>query len=316
MEGKEQDRLVARVSRELEIPVFPAAAAVARHIAESYGQNVAAILFYGSCLRDGAADDKILDYYVLVDDPYAANSGRLLGFLNVLLPPNVFYRETQVDGSTIRSKYGVMGLAGFRRAMAGGRFGPTFWARFSQPCRLVYCRDSEAKAQVGVALAEGLVTLARLTAPIADGNLNPEHLFAQGFELTYGAELRSEGAVEAARKVFESSRGFFNDVCQDALILAGYGAPRSIGHAPKPISWVHMTRAKIGWWLRARYGKFLSFARLVKAAATFSGGMDYLAWKIKRHSGVDVELTDWQRRHPVLGGVGLFIRLRRKGAFR
>lgn len=310
MDGEERNRLAARIGRELDTPVFPAAAAVAREIADSYGQNVAAVLFYGSCLREGSAEDKILDFYVLVDDLYAANSSRLLGLLNILLPPNVFYRETQVDGATVRSKYGVMGLAGFRRAMSGGRFGASFWARFSQPCRLVYSRDAQAKTQVSEALGQALVTLAALTAPLAGGDLAAKNLFARGYQATYGAELRSEGAADAAGKVFESARGFFEDVCSDALILAGYSAPKS------ETSKARMTRARLGWWGRAVYGKFLSFARLVKGAATFSGGMDYLAWKIRRHSGVEVELTDWQRRHPILAAPGLFIRLRRKGAFR
>ena len=56
--------------------------------------------------------------------------------------------------------------------------------------------------------------------------------------------------------------------------------------------------------------------RLVKAASTFTGGPDYLAWKIERHSGVKVELTPWQRRHPILAAPGMFWRLYRRGAFR
>lgn len=310
MDGKENDRLTERISRELDSPVFPAAAAVARDIAGTYGQNVEAVLFYGSCLREGSAEDKILDYYVLVDDLYAANSSRFLGLLNILLPPNVFYRETQVDGATVRSKYCVMGLAGFRRAMSGGRFGTSFWARFSQPCRLVFSRDAQAKARVSEALGDALVTLAGLTVPLARGDLGAENVFRCGYQLTYGAELRSEGAADAAGKVFEGARDFFEDVCSDALILAGYGPP-----TPET-SKARRMRATTGWWGRAIYGKFLSFARLVKGAATFSGGIDYLAWKIARHSGVEVELTDWQRRHPILAAPGLFIGLRRKGAFR
>lgn len=69
------------------------------------------------------------------------------------------------------------------------------------------------------------------------------------------------------------------------------------------------------WGLRRVQGKFLSVARLIKASFTFDGGIDYLAWKISRHSGVKIELTPWQRRHPLLAGIVLFWRLRRRGAF-
>jgi len=70
------------------------------------------------------------------------------------------------------------------------------------------------------------------------------------------------------------------------------------------------------WFLRRANGKFVSFSRLVKGAFTFDGGIDYLAWKISRHSGVEITPTPWQRRHPILAGLMLFIQLRRRGAFR
>jgi hypothetical protein len=60
----------------------------------------------------------------------------------------------------------------------------------------------------------------------------------------------------------------------------------------------------------------LSVARLVKAAFTFQDGAQYLLWKIERHSGVTIEVTPWQRRHPVLASSVLFWKLYRKGAFR
>src|SRR3546814_5095664 len=52
------------------------------------------------------------------------------------------------------------------------------------------------------------------------------------------------------------------------------------------------------WAMRRVQGKLLSVLRLVKASATFSGGIEYLAWKISRHSGAPLELRPWQRRFP------------------
>jgi hypothetical protein len=63
-------------------------------------------------------------------------------------------------------------------------------------------------------------------------------------------------------------------------------------------------------------GKLLNLARLVKAAFTFQGGLDYVLWKVKRHSGVEIQVTDWQRRHPVLAAPSLAWKLYRRGAFR
>ena len=49
---------------------------------------------------------------------------------------------------------------------------------------------------------------------------------------------------------------------------------------------------------------------------TFSGGAEYLAWKIERHSGHKVELSDWQKRHPVIAGLVLLPQLLWRGTVR
>jgi hypothetical protein len=63
-------------------------------------------------------------------------------------------------------------------------------------------------------------------------------------------------------------------------------------------------------------GKLLSVARLAKASATFAGGADYIAWKINRHAGTDIQLKPWQRRWPLLAAISLLPRLLRSGAVR
>ena len=75
-------------------------------------------------------------------------------------------------------------------------------------------------------------------------------------------------------------------------------------------------RAAAGWKFRHVLGKPLNFIRLMKSAYTFEGGVDYLIWKIERHSGVKVELTPWQRRHPILASPRVLWNLRKRGAIR
>jgi len=70
------------------------------------------------------------------------------------------------------------------------------------------------------------------------------------------------------------------------------------------------------WRRRRRTSKLLNFARLVKATFTFDGALDYVLWKVKRHSGVVLPVSDWQRRHPLLSAPVLAWKLYRRGAFR
>jgi hypothetical protein len=70
------------------------------------------------------------------------------------------------------------------------------------------------------------------------------------------------------------------------------------------------------WRLRSRWGKALTLIRLAKATTTFAGGVDYIAWKINRHAGTEIEVRPWQRRWPILGALTLLPRLWRRGAIR
>lgn len=305
--------LISLIEAQVDTPSFAEAEASANHLVEKWGSGVAAVLFYGSCLRDQSHEGKILDFYVLVDDPVATNTSKFAGTLNVLLPPNVFYRETLVGEETVRAKDAMIGLSSFARAMRGGRFGVTFWARFSQPCRLLYVRNEAVREQVLQSLRQAVITLFHRAVPMVSGELNSEAVIRRSLELTYGAELRSEGAQAAAEQLYQRFAQHYEAVFDDAMKVAFPDS--SIG---KPLEQIRARRwrASVGWGFRRFYGKVLSILRLIKAAGTFSGGIDYLAWKIERHSGVSVEITEWQRRHPVLGGMSLFFKLRAKGAFR
>ena len=53
-----------------------------------------------------------------------------------------------------------------------------------------------------------------------------------------------------------------------------------------------------------------------KASTTFAGGIDYLAWKINRHAGTQIEVKPWQRRWPLVGALILLPRLLKRGAIR
>ncbi|MBW1980227.1 MAG: hypothetical protein JRJ12_03315, partial [Deltaproteobacteria bacterium] len=56
--------------------------------------------------------------------------------------------------------------------------------------------------------------------------------------------------------------------------------------------------------------------RLLKAAFTFEDGLEYVLWKIERHSGVKVEVSRRLQQHPLLAAAVLSWRLYRRKAFR
>ena len=137
--------------------------------------------------------------------------------------------------------------------------------------------------------------------------------------LSYGAELRAESKGRITT-LWESNQDFYERVA-DAVLSVYFPNVTVIQTADSKMYEVEYsrwdrTKNRIGWIVRTVQGKFLSILRLMKAAYTFQGGADYLIWKIERHSGVKVELTPAQRKHPIWAGLTMYWRLYRQGAFR
>ncbi|GAB4358220.1 MAG: hypothetical protein Kow00114_10300 [Kiloniellaceae bacterium] len=311
--GAVNGTLTALRREELELPVAAPIAAITEAARRRHGDAVAAVLFYGSCLRLGDDRDKIVDLYLLVDGYAAAYGAGLRAALNWLLPPNVFYLETPFEGRTVRAKYAVVSLADFAKGAGGRWFHPYLWARFAQPCRLSHCRDAAVREAVTQALSGSVMKcLGEGLALLGGERFSPRDLWVTLFRNTYRTELRAE-PPERAGELYDANAAHYERLSAAALAELG-AAPLMDG-----AGW-RMTRrqsAAGGRWLARRVlGKLLSVARLVKAAFTFQDGAHYLLWKIERHSGVGITLTPWQRRHPILASTVLFWRLYRKGAFR
>jgi hypothetical protein len=129
-------------------------------------------------------------------------------------------------------------------------------------------------------------------------------IWRRAFGFTFGAELRAErssrpdsivDADEIRYRAFADAAGF----------------PRDMGCTQD------QQRASVDAWNQfQRRGRRTQLLRLGKAAFTFAGGAEYIAWKINRHAGTDIQLKPWQRRHPLLAGISLLPRLLKSGAVR
>ncbi|NNE22699.1 MAG: hypothetical protein HKN11_08825 [Rhizobiales bacterium] len=286
------DIVSSNLDAELVMPV----AALATAIREQHGTETLAILVYGSCLRGTPPTDSLIDYYVLTATTLAITGNPLSRLLCRLVPPNVYFAEHTIEGTTYRAKYAALTLDSFKHKVALTTANPYFWARFAQPVAMAYCRDETVRQQVIAALETAVRTMFAKIAPLSDGDADATAIWERGLSATYASELRSEGSGRS-RQIVQANEAYYRAVTR--AIRAGGANSDATGHD----------------WARAqRNGKLLSVARLLKAAFTFRGGADYLAWKISRHSGQPVELTDWQRRHPILASLTLLPKLLKSGA--
>ena len=307
------------LSAETAQAVEPQIVAISDQARARYGDNVCAVLFYGSCLRRGYRDDDVVDLYLIVDGYRHPPIGWVSAALNWLLPPNVIYLEATSSGATVRAKCAIISLADFDRGVSGRWFHSYMWARFAQPCRFAYVRDNAVTERILRALQGAVRTMVRETSPLMVEPFNSRNVWIRALQETYRAELRAEGpdrAVELVDEEPDRYAAITGSLTYTGEVEVVVEAPPTEARyrAGKALS--GQSVAQFRWFLRRILGKILSGLRLIKAAFTFVDGAVYILWKIKRHSGVAVELTDWQRRHPILASTTLFWRLYRKGAFK
>lgn len=287
----------ALVAAELDVPVDPQVTEMAQAIAAQHGGASRAVLFYGSCLREKQLDGLMLDFYLIVSYYAAAYPKRWLATANRLIPPNVF--PFAYNG--LAAKYAVLSEADFAALTKRDASTVSVWARFAQPTRLVWVADDAARAAAVSAVAGSGPTLFSLAMPLVDGN-DPVAIWRMGFAQTYRAELRAE-RTDRSGSIVDSDEARYRLFGQ-ALLDDGV-----TGFADRAI-------AERRWSQLQRSGKRASVARLAKASLTFAGGIDYLAWKINRHAGTQIEIKPWQRRWPLLGALTLLPKLLSQGAVR
>ena len=293
--------LAAWLDAELATPPPPAVSALALALADP--ARDAAILYYGSTLRTGDLTG-ILDFYRLTRQPHRTG---LRGLVERVLWPEVSYHEVAIEGVMLRAKVATLPLATFRRAAEGRTLDTTIWARFVQPAQRVWSADAGAARDASSACAAAVVTAARYAAALGPDDGPADAFWTALFRRTYAAEFRVESAGRADT-VMAAAAERYAAILPLAWTAGGVAFEAGEG-ALRP------AKAGLpGWSAVSLAGKPLNIARLAKAAFTFDGAARYAAWKVQRHTGIEIPVTRFAERYPLLAAPGAWLRLRRAQA--
>jgi len=281
-----------------------------------------AMLVYGSCLRSGDIYDGLLDLYLILDNYRDAYSGNLPAIANWLLPPNVYYAEqagVSEGAPTLRAKVTVISLADFRRGCSSAWFESYIWGRFAQPTHVLYARDEAARSAAEEAMQQAVATLLGRALPVLPASGSLDALWEGALGLSYATELRTERGGRA-QELAEYARAFYAEVtrAQAGMRAFPFAVEEREGisqYTAEPGA-ARRASARVAWGVRRVQGKLLSITRLVKALFTFVGGLDYIAWKLERHSGEKIEIPDKVRAAPLIHMWGFFWGLYRRGIFK
>lgn len=300
----------------------PALSALVTTLHERFGDALAGIVFYGSMLRSGDRDPgQLLDLVVVVRDYGRAYPGRGLRLAstglrlaNAILPPNVFYLETAAADGPVRAKYAVFSFRHLDRFTARDCLQPWLWGRLAQPVALAWAADDEAEQHIARALDAARATMLTAISPLAEDGDDLTTFWTRGLEASYRTEFRAESKRQRAASIVTTQPDHYRDLTLRHAATAGL----EVKETAEGLALQKRTPGggAFPWALRRVQGRILQVARLAKAAFTFDGGLEYLLWKIERHSGVRVEPGPLARRFPLLFGWTALWKAKRQGGFR
>ena len=287
MTPKSDGVLYQLIEARLSSPGDPAVREFARALAEDAG--ALAVLFYGSNLRTGSLDG-VLDFYILL--PGAVTEEPRIW-------PRVSYHERAHGDITLRAKTATMRLATFAKAASGELNDTTIWARFVQPSALVWMRGADTASKVVNTIASAAITAARLAAALGPDKGAAEDYWRALFRATYKAEFRVEKPGRE-NDILSVNAEHFEGLLPQSLDAAGVAYERDGLQITPRLPETDRARILDWWKRRQRLGKPINFARLLKASTTFEGAAKYAAWKIERHTGMEVAVTPFRERYPIL----------------
>ena len=285
---------------------------------------VASIVLYGSMLSDQTkAPTSVPDFFVVVDD-YAAYLPRLRDrVLARILPPNV-YRLT-VDGDTGPRPCKVCVVSEHDLFACTSPDAKDFYiaGRFSKRMGLVYSRDAEATETLVSAIRAAGEALVPHAVAMCPAEFSLDQFCLEFLTVSYRGEVRPEGD-EKVRRIFDAEADYYRLLYR--LLLTDY--VRTHRHDFKrgdpPDRWTFRgtlsERSDVREKTRRRIARSRrrSVLRWPKQIYLFDDWLEFLLDKAERTWGVDLrsQMTERERRHPLLFGWKHFFRLRRQGKIR
>jgi hypothetical protein len=295
----------------LNSPVSPRAAQLSTFVATAFGPTTVALLHYGSQAHSSdARPESAHDFVVIVDDyligyrSLAARVGtsyrpRTAAWLNRVLPPNVISVTDRSAATPLQAKCAVFSLRDFQRACSARAQDHFLRGRLFQPAQLLWTRDEAARRAVTAAVLEvraGAFERRRASLP---PYFDVETYCRAMIATSFAAEIRPE-RPERVEAILAAQR---------TEIVPMYAALlRWLGRAGvlEPEGETYRDPRPRGRWERIRLAQYYRRSKLratlrwVKYIALYDNWLDYVSQKVARRSGVMIELTERERRWPLI----------------
>lgn len=303
--------LRAALATGLGSPVSSTTERLAEFLSDGFGPSTAAIIHYGShAQRSDARPESAHDFFVIVDDygdAYRSLATRVgtsyrparAALLNRVLAPNVVAITEHDATPPLAAKCAVLSIQEFRRACSARARDHFTQGRLFQHAQLVWTRDVRTRDIVVDALVEARARTFCWGRAYLPRRFDVDTYCRVLLETSFGAEVRPEGReritalLSAQRETMVRMYAELLRCLADQRILTRDGNVYSDPSPPGPLASFRNA-------MYFRRSKFRATLRWLKYMALYDDWQDYLLRKLERRSGVHVELTERERRWPLI----------------
>ena len=288
-----------------------AALTLAEYLASIIGASALAILHYGSRAQGRVVrPDSAFDFFILVDrygPAYRAlatavgarSRPRLAVALAWILPPNVVSVRQQGSFGEREAKCVIISKRHFQRECSTRARDQFVRGRLSQHIVRAWTRDAASAEEVGRWVREARDSSFDWLQAFLPAVFDVDQYCRSLLAVSIAHEIRLE-ARDHAETLFAAQRDTLRELYGPVLNrLAARGVLERDGekyvqrHLPGAL-----TRLRVH--TRLRISKWRTTLRLLKHPFLYDGWLDYLLRKIERSTGEKIELTDRERRRPLI----------------
>lgn len=295
------------------MPPEPVTHDLSRFLAGAFGPSTVAVIHYGSHAQGRRPSaDSAFDFFVVVDryrEAYTSLKGAVgthygPGLATALanrLPPNIVaINQPLPDGAVLRAKCCVVSLAHFRWACSPAAWDHFCQGRLMQHVVVTWVRDEAAERAVQAALASVRAHSLVWVAPSLPDRFTVEDYLTTALRRSLTGEIRPEAADHARTLVAAQAEALgpvYRGVLDD-YVAAGHMVAEGPDHYRLVTPASGWDRFRVA--LYFQHSKVRATTRLLKHVVLYDGWLDYIVRKVERSGNGKVELTDREKRWPLI----------------
>lgn len=303
--------LLKRIGNGLDAPVSEETRELAAYLAQAFGPATHSIVHYGSHAQGShPGPGSAHDFFVIVDryaEAYrslhlSSHIQRTPGTATTLarvLPPNVLRVIAPLAGGPMQAKCAVLTERDLERLCSPRAWDHFTQGRLFQQVQIAWTRDPESHDAVRAILVSARLNTWWWGRPYVPPTFGAEEYFRRLLETSFAAEIRPEGNERVAQLV----------AAQRPVIIPAYEAVLEHFVATRILvrdgkSYRAATEPTAGERLiiRAYFArsKARATARWSKHIALYDDWLGYIVEKIERRTGQEIELTEREKRWPLI----------------